>query len=172
MILRFLGLAMVSVLLAGCVLQSETPLVSAGEGELALGSHATRFAAYSLKEGTWHKEDGTADFTPEGDHFLVKDSTSSNPGIIVFKSLAGKRWLMQMQGDDHTAAYALAEIDEGAVYPTPVMCTDVTKIEAFKPLVEVIGTDCKLAPAAPKAAVFSALASFPLTRNLKMVPIP
>lgn len=171
MILRALALATVSVFLAGCILQSETPLVSAGEGELALGPRAIRFAAYTLKDGVWHKEDGTADFTPEGDHYVVKDSTSANPGIIVFKFLPGKSWLMQMQGDDHTATYALADIDEGAVYPTPLMCTDVEKIEAFKPLVEVDGTDCKIAPAAPKAAVFAALASFPLTRTLKMVPV-
>lgn len=174
MILRVLALALVSVLLAGCILQSKTPLIAEAEGQLALGASPVTLAGFTLKAGTWNREDGQMVLVPEGNHYRLTDSSlaTGTTGTVTFLPLANQRWLLQLSEEQKDSNYLLADIEHSDIYPSPIFCSDVFKQAAFAPLVEGEGMDCKLTAQAARADVLAALSVFSMTRKLKLSPAP
>lgn len=134
----------VSFLLVGCVLQSQTAVFPETKGVEALASIGSRFTSESLgKDGTWVKEEDEITFTPSGNHYVAQNTKEMDTITILFAPLDAGRFVMQAQeAKDKPYAYMLAEIADGHVLMSPLLCDDLKTDAAVAAEVTFQGSDC------------------------------
>jgi hypothetical protein len=156
------------LLLTGCVLQSETPLVSDSDGTLALQDLGARFASYSQHGTSWEKDDDVLSFKAEGHHYLGSDGQSTI--TVTFMAVKPGLWAVQGEEPGKPASYMIAERRDDALYLAPIACEPLAKAGTFAALVEFKGDDCYAKPGADAASLFAAAAALDLPETLKLVP--
>lgn len=165
--LKRLSLAFVAAMLGGCVLESDTPLIPEEQAELLLGSQPVQFAMYEMRDGNWHKEEGSFTFTPEGNHYRATDGKSET--MFSFKTTVNKRWAVQGSEGGKSVSYVIAEQVGTEIFLLPLDCKSLHEAKTFEALVDFVGDDCTVKPGADAGAVFAAAAQLPFPHEMKMV---
>ena len=117
--LRLALAVLLSVLLAGCILETERPLFKEEDGALALGRKASAYGAWNKVNGTWQEaktEAGHLTLNPEGRHYRIeivdaasKDTTQEQMRVL-FVPLAQKKFVLQAEADGENPVYAIGEL--------------------------------------------------------------
>ena len=131
-------------LLAGCVLQSRTPVFSesdAGALPIALG---TRFIMENHDKAGWTKEEGNFTLQPEGKHYVASDGDKKSDVEALFVPLGNNWWVMQAAAPGDPNVYMLAEWTDGALLLHPLDCADLKSQPSAAAAVSFEGDDCYL----------------------------
>ena len=131
-------------LLAGCVLQSRTPVFSEGEAgalPIALG---TRFVMENHDKAGWTKEDGNFSLQPRGKHYVASDGNKKSDVEALFVPLGNNWWVMQAAEAGGAGVYMLAEWKGGALLLHPLECTDLKSQPTAATAISFEGDDCYL----------------------------
>mgnify|MGYP000974784462 CR=1 FL=1 len=153
-------------LLGACVLQSETPLVSEQQGELALAGLGPAFDSYSLHDSSWDKEDESIMLTAEGQHYVVSDGKDKL--TATFKGVDKNVWVMQAEEDGKPSAYIIATRDGSSLLLAPIACSAMKDAASFDALVRFDGDDCFAKPGIDAAALFTAAEQLKLQPTMKL----
>jgi hypothetical protein len=172
-----LGLAGLTLLLSGCVLQANPPLFSETEGVLALGETQIAFDGYALKGGTWSKsntEDPPLQFTPQGHHYVVreqdKSDSKSNTADALFVVLKDGWLALQLTEQGKPSIYSLAKRDGRDLLIAPLMCSDLEKDQATAGHIDFEGSDCTVKAVGDPRAFLMTLAKLVPPSEMKLVP--
>lgn len=156
---RFLLAMAGSLLLSGCVLQSQAPLFGDTQGAPALEALGTSFAMESFSDGKWNMEEGKAVFTASGRHYLMSSPDGKPPIEVLFVPLDGKRFAVQArEGKDKPFVYLVAEISKAEVLLTLLGCDDLKKAGRFGGDISFDGDECSFART-PEMPLFLSLAA-------------
>lgn len=172
------GLAALTLLLTGCVLQADPPLFGESQGVLALGTSPVAFDGWTLKNGSWTKSDDDQTmlrFTPAGHHYVVaeegpKADKKKNAAMALLVPLKGNWLAMQFSEPDKPAIYALAKLDGRKLLVTPMMCDDLKKQADLTHFITFERYDCTLKATDPVRFLSDVAARLP-PPELMLVPV-
>ena len=131
-------------LLAGCVLQSHTPVFSesdAGALPEALGTH---FIMENHDKAGWTKEEGNFTLRPEGKHYVASDGNMKSDVEALFVPLGNNWWVMQAAAVGDPNVYMLAEWTGGTLLLHPLDCADLKSQPSAAAAISFEGDDCYL----------------------------
>lgn len=118
-------LAFVAAVLAGCVLQSSTPLFKDADGVLLLGNKKQRYASYELDQSSWKKSPDVLVFEPVLHHYKVlngKDSATAE-----FIALPDGNYVMQFDEGKGTYVYTLVSPHGKEIFLHLLVCEQLKK---------------------------------------------
>lgn len=133
----------VSLLLAGCVLQSETPNFEEAQGGSLPEKLGTHFVTENYTDGAWKTEEGNISFTAFGKHYVARNEKNDEIEVL-FVALGKTSWVMQAAEKNKPSAYVLAEAKDDTLLLRPLMCDDLKKRTDVKKLVQFDRSDCFL----------------------------
>ena len=166
MIKRLLVLAAAALLLAGCVLQSRTPLYDDKLAELALGDKGGPAKLWNRDKGSWVAEKDKVEINVRGRHY---EAVSEGSTIVLrFVKISGSTYVMQAEETGKPAVYLLAEVKGAAAEVRPLACKDMKADAQFSKWISYEGDDCYIKPGAPAATLFAALAKLPGEASSRM----
>lgn len=169
---RFLMAMAGSLLLSGCVLQSQSPLFGDTQGVPALEALGTSFTMESLADGKWQVEEGRAEFTPVGRHYSMSNPDGKPPIEVLFVPLDGRRFAVQArEGKDKPFVYLVAEVGKTEVLLTLLACDDLKKAGKFGDDITFDGDECSFA-GTPGLPLFLALADAAGPAKSRLRPAP
>jgi hypothetical protein len=167
--LAFSSLA-AAILLSGCVLQSEKPLLKESQGAPALKTLGSRFLPWTFDKGVWSNEDQKeASFVAKGQHYEFTDE-NGRITVMLFVPLGGPWFALQMREIEKPAAYVLAELKSNEMIMHPLMCEELQKDAKLAKRIRFENSDC-YAPADFSLADLKALTAHPPLGNIKIVPV-
>ncbi|MFO1035140.1 MAG: hypothetical protein U1E15_14160 [Hyphomicrobiales bacterium] len=169
--LRAFAAALAAALcLAGCVLQSEQPLLTEEQGVAALADLGSRFAPYTFERGAWQSDDAKpADFNFTGHHYDVPGDDGKTSQVL-FVPLKDKWWALQMSEAGKEFTYSLAERQGQELLLHPLMCEELQKDKLLAPRIHFENGDCQ-APADFGLKDMLALTERAPPGFLKLVPV-
>ena len=137
-----------SFLLAGCVLQSRTPVFSesdAGTLPITLG---TRFIMENHDKAGWTKEEGNFTLQPEGKHYVASDGEKKSDVEALFVPLGNNWWVVQAAAVGDPDSYMLAEWADGELCRNPYSGTSPNlagkeRLDKFSRTVRVFSARCR-----------------------------
>jgi hypothetical protein len=153
-----LALALVALVLCGCVLQSRTPLFDDSQSALALGDQSGMTRTASYRNGQWEDEKEQLPIVAEGKHYVVRDKTAVT---VHFIPLSGYQYAVQVRENDGPASYLLAEVKGKVAEARSLACADLKTNAAFAADVDYLGDDCFIRPGTEAKKLFTTLADTP-----------
>ncbi|MDE2446232.1 MAG: hypothetical protein KGO94_08635 [Alphaproteobacteria bacterium] len=157
------------LLLSGCILVSQTPLVKEQNGIMALKPFGTQFTMWNWQSGAWSREAGLLNLAAVGRHYETKNQKDKME--ILFAALKPGWWIMQVEAKNSQARYSFLEVEEkaGELVLHPILCKDLAKLAEAKPVVDFVKNDC-LAKPTIGLGLFKTLAGMPMSPMIKLVP--
>lgn len=169
MLNRATAAALLSLLLAGCVLQSKEPLITDATGDAALAGFGSRFTSYeATSEAGWRKDVDLLTVTPHGKHYVLSDGKTKSD--ILFHTVTKNWWGVQMTEPGQGSVYALAEARVGEIVIHPLTCDGMRKAARYEALVRFEKDDCFVRDRASLAEVFRLAVAEPGQASIKLVP--
>ena len=143
MVLRQIMLCLfTAVVLAGCVLQSPTPLFDEAKAVPLPKAIGTRFASETFRDNAWQREEGVITFTADGKRYIASNDREATTIDVLFVRLGAASFVMQAVEKDKPAAYVLADIDGDNLNLRPLFCEELQKQAAAAETVRFEGNDC------------------------------
>jgi len=133
-------------LLAGCVLQSRTPIFSESDAGALPEALGTRFIMENHDKAGWTKEEGTFILRPEGKHYVASDGDGDKKSDVdaLFVPLGHNWWVMQAAAAGDPNVYMLAEWTDGALLLHPLDCADLKSQPSAAAAISFEGDECYL----------------------------
>lgn len=177
--LRLALAVLLSVLLAGCILETERPLFKEEDGALALGRKASAYGAWNKVNGTWQEaktEAGHLILNPEGRHYRIeivdaasKDTTQEQMRVL-FVPLAQKKFVLQAEADGENPVYAIGELVGRDLLISALFCTDLKKTDAASKEIIFEGLNCRASKVKNPREFLARIASSLPPPELKLAP--
>lgn len=161
-----------ALLLAGCVLQSPEPLFAEGDGAPALAPLAKSYRAEVYENDAWKRQDGSAIFTGEGNHYVMSNSKDKDVMEMLFVDLGKARYVVQTQ--DHKQSkdpyiYFFADVRGDGIYLAIPDCDTLKTLPNVKADVVFENYDCTL-KGKPARPFFASLAGEMKDWKMRLVP--
>ena len=131
-------------LLAGCVLQSRTPVFSESDAGALPEALGARIIMENQDKAGWTKEEGTFTLRPEGKHYVASDGEKKSDVEALFVPLGNNWWVVQAAAVGDPDSYMLAEWAGGALLLHPLDCTDLKLQPSAAAAISFEGDDCYL----------------------------
>ncbi len=132
-----------SLILSGCVLQSDKPNFTDAEGVALPAEFVTTFVTENFTDGAWKAEEGSISLAASEQHYVATNEKSETIDVL-FVGLGKDAWVMQAREKDKPFAYVLVEAKDDALLLRPLFCDDVKKQKAAMSLVRFETSDCFL----------------------------
>jgi hypothetical protein len=169
MLTRFAVLAVLLLMLAGCVLQSQEPVFSDEQSSLVLGASAVTMKSYSWKDGEWAEDKERLALTVEGRHYVAKEDGSS--AGLAFIPLSGDWFAVQATEAAKPTNYTLATVKDGVAVFHLLECADLKKRAELAAYIDYQRDDCFIKDAANAMALFGELVKQPGEPSAKIEPV-
>lgn len=169
MLTRFAGLAVVVLMLAGCVLQSQEPVFSDEQSSLVLGPSALTMKSYSWKDGQWTEDKERLALTVEGRHYVAKEDNST--AGLAFIPLTGGWFAVQATEAAKPTNYTLATVKDGVAVFHLLECVELKKRPELEAYISYRGDDCFIKDGTNAMALFGELIKQPGEPSAKIEPV-
>lgn len=175
--LRLAVLLAAALTLAGCVLDSKTPLFKDSDGELALGKGPITYAGWTLEKDGWKQDGGgkTLTITAMGQSYdvAVPEGEGKEPshGTATFVKLDGSHYVVQVvDPESKSANYAVASIDKDEIYLGLLACTDLEKAAVTGGHIDFEKYSCHARDVSDPTAFFGSIQAL-AKQEMKLVPV-
>jgi hypothetical protein len=169
MLTRFAVLAVLLLMLAGCVLQSQEPVFSDEQSSLVLGASAVTMKSYSWKDGGWIEEKERLALTVEGRHYVAKED--GDTAGLAFIPLSGGWFAVQATEVGKPVNYTLATVADGVPVFHLLECADLKKRAGLAAYISYQRDDCFIKEGVAAMALFSELIKQPGEPSAKIEPV-
>jgi hypothetical protein len=139
-LIKTLMAGLAGILLTGCVLQSNGPLISDNQAKPLLKDYGLKFANYNFVDGAWKKEADGVMFVADHQHYVVVNSSSKLN--VSFVPLGSSWWLAQYSEKKNQVAYGLIEARKDALYVYPLACKEIQKLSPKLTTVSFVNDEC------------------------------
>lgn len=161
---RVIFLGLLALGLAGCNLETKTPLFADADARLLLAGYPN-LAPYERSDGAWKKSADPLSIKPEAAHYLVKSGNSDM--VMSFVPLEGLWWILQAAETSGASTYVLVKAEPKELLIYSLECKRLQESGKFANEIEFKDSSCFIKDGAGKTGLFKALigsASEPSTK--------
>ncbi len=165
---RVIFLGLLAFGLAGCMLQSGTPLFGEAEARLLLADYPN-LEAYERNNGGWKKSDERVSFSPEASHYLMTPDDAKMQ--LYFVPLEGPWWILQA-AEASGATYVLVKAEPKQLLIFPLDCKTLEDSGKYEDAIDFTDSSCAIKGGADKLALFKSFTADLTEPSTKLVSEP
>ncbi len=165
---RVIFLGLLAFGLAGCNLETKTPLFADADAKLLLTDYPN-LAPYERDDGSWKKSTDPLSITPEASHYLVKSGNSDM--VISFVPLEGPWWILQA-AETAGSTYVLVKAEPKELLIYSLECKKLQESGQFSTEIEFKDSSCFVKDGDDKMGLFKALIGSASDPSTKLVSTP
>ncbi len=147
---RVIFLGLLAFGLAGCMLQSGTPLFGEAEARLLLADYPNP-VVYQRDDGGWKKSEEQVSFSPEAAHYLMTPDNAKMQ--LYFVPLDGPWWILQAT-ETSGATYVLAKAEAKQLLVFPLDCKTLEDSGKYRDAVAFSDSSCTVREGIDRLALF------------------